>query len=205
MMCGIIFAFLITQITPMKEFKILVVLLIIFLSGCASLMVVPYSQYSGENKAVLEVKTNTLNNFFLQTYAEAKDCTGRLRLDGVDGNVSSPYSLNYIEPNKPFVVTISGGDGNRLCVYSLSFIPEEAAKYELTVDLNPNDFCVSSLTKGDDAVQSKISDMPASGVVEQSPFCKGQVFVQVDGQRIETSAYRFDSWAEQSRLKRKDK
>ena len=168
-------------------------------------MVAPYTQYTGENKAVLEVKTNTLNNFFLQTYAEAKDCTGRLRLDGLDGNTSSSYSLNHIEPGKPFVITVSGGTGNRLCMYSLSFIPEQSEKYELTVDLAPHDFCVSSLIKNGDAVDSKVSDMQASGVVEQSPFCKGQAFVQVNGERIETSAYRFDSWVEQTKLKRKDK
>jgi len=167
---------------------------LILCSGCASLVVKPYEQYNSSDRALLRVGSSSLNVGTLQTYVTHEDCTDRRRMDGVNGSFRSPSNIHHIPPNKPFVVSVYANQGSKFCTYSLSFIPESNKDYALNIEIDPKNFCLSSFTQSGESSLALISDAHPAGIVESSPFCKGQVFRQYSNGVFETTAYMQDGF-----------
>ncbi len=168
--------------------------LMIVFSGCASLVVKPYEQYDSTDRAFLKVTSGSLNVGMLQTYVTHQDCTDRRRMDGVDGTFRSPSNIHHIQPNKPFVISIYASKGSKFCTYSLSFIPEAKKDYELKIEIDPKNYCSNSLNENGVSIPVLVSDAPPAGVVESSPFCKGQFFREYNAGFFETTVYRQDGF-----------
>lgn len=170
--------------------KLLIILTsMLAVSGCASLVVKPYEQYDGGDRAELKLTSNTLNVSTPQTYVTHKDCTERRRMDGVGGEFRSPTDLHYLPPNQPFVVSVYASRGSELCIYSLSFTPEPGASYKLNIELDQKNYCLSQFTQKGEPVESFVANALPDGVVESSPFCKGHFFQAIIDGSFETTAY----------------
>ena len=176
-----------------SRFTMIFCLLIMF-SGCASLVVKPYEQYNSTDRALLRVTSGSLNVNTLQTYVMHENCTNRRRMDGVGGTFRSPTDIHHIPPNRPFVMSVYANKGSKFCIYSLSFIPESNKNYELNIEMDPKNYCFSSFNQGGVSNPILVSHGLPGGVVESSPFCKGQFFQQYNSGVFETTVYRQDGF-----------